>query len=87
MLRDDYHQRINSVGGTVRLNQIVEALFHTPYLRVADLPARLNVTYPTAQADIDRLVQAGILSRLENVGHKTFYAPEVFEIVFADVAG
>jgi hypothetical protein len=24
---------------------------------------------------------------LENVGHKTFYAPEAFEIVFADVAG
>jgi len=86
-IKDEYAFRLASVGGSLRLGQIVESLFQSPYVRVADLPQRLNVTYPTARADINRLVQAGILSELPNVSPKTFYAREIFNVAYEDIEG
>lgn len=85
IVREDFMQRVTSVGGSVRLNQIVEDIFHSPFVRVADLPAHLNVTYPTAKADIQRLADAGILQELPNVNPRTFYAPEVFNIAYDEL--
>jgi Fic family protein len=86
-VKDEYASRLASVGGSLRLSQIVEGLFQSPYVRVADLPQCLHVTYPTAKADVDRLVQAGILSELPNVSPKTFYAKEVFAVAYEDIEG
>ena len=72
-------------GRFVRLNNIVEDIFNSPFIRIADLPEKLDVTYPTAKADIDRLVEAGILSELEKVTPKTFYAPEVFNVAYDEM--
>jgi Fic family protein len=84
-IREDFTKRVGAVGGSVRLNQIVEDIFHSPFVRIASLPKRLAVTYPTAKADVERLVQAGILSELENVTPKTFYAPEVFNVAYEEM--
>jgi len=84
-IREDFARRINEVGGSVRLTQIAEDIFDSPFVRIADLPKRLNVTYPTAKADVDRLVAAGILKELENVSPKTFYAPEVFNAAYEEI--
>jgi len=84
-IREDFTRRITAVGGAVRLTQIVEDIFYSPFVRVADLPERLNVTYPTAKADVDRLVQAGMLKELENIAPKTFYAPEVFNVAYEEM--
>jgi Fic family protein len=78
-------QKLTEVGGSVRLNQIVETLFHSPFVRVADMAKQLQVTYPTAKADIDRLVKARMLRPLKNATQKTFYAPEVYEAAYADI--
>jgi DeoR/GlpR family transcriptional regulator of sugar metabolism len=74
--------KLHDVGGSVRLHQIVEDIFQSPFLRIADLARRLDVTYPTANADVERLVQAGILQALEGISPKTFYAPEVFGVAY-----
>lgn len=84
-VKEEYVSRLANAGGSVRLGQIVEDLFQTPYVRIADLPQRLGVTYPTARADVERLVQAGILSELPNVSPKTFYAKEVFDVAYEDI--
>ena len=84
-IREGFMQRIKAVGGNVRLTQIMEDIFYSPFVRIADLPERLNVTYPTAKADVDRLVQAGILKELENISPKTFYAPEVFNVAYEEI--
>jgi len=81
-IRDNFMQRLSSTGGSVRLNKIVESIFYSPFIRIADLPKILDVTYPTAKADIDRLVEIGILSELENIAPKTFYAPDVFNAAY-----
>ncbi len=78
-------QRLAEVGGSVRLNQIVENLFRSPYVRVTDVAKELEVTYPTAKADIDRLVKAGILRELKKVSQKTFYAYEVYDAAYRDI--
>jgi Fic family protein len=84
-IREQFMQRLEPVGGSIRLNRIVEDIFNSPFIRIADLPEKLGVTYPTAKSDIDRLVDAGILSELENVTPKTFYAPEVFNIAYEEM--
>jgi Fic family protein len=84
-LREDYMRRLENVGGKVRMNRIVDDLFHLPMVRVVDLPARLGITYPTAKADLDRLVAAGILAELEGEQVRAYYAPEIFQIVYADM--
>ena len=81
-VRELFTNRITNAGGSIRLSQIVDDIFHSPFVRIADLPARLDVTYPTAKADIERLVDAGILEALPNIYPKTYYAPEVYRVAY-----
>jgi Fic family protein len=84
-LRERFMNQITESGGSVRLLQIVEGIFHSPFIRVADLPARLGVTYPTAKADIDRLVDSNILRELPDTYPKTYFAPEVFAVSYDEI--
>ncbi len=84
-VRERFTAQIAEVGGSTRLNQIVEDIFHSPFVRIADLPKRLGVTYPTAKSDVDRLIQADILHELPDVWPKTLYAPEVFSIAYEEL--
>jgi Fic family protein len=84
-VKEAFMKRVGKVGGSVRLNQIVEGIFESPFVRIADLPQRLGITYPTAKADVERLVEAEILSELPNVAPKTYYAPEVFNVAYDEM--
>lgn len=84
-VREAFNERLVEAGGHVRLTQIVEQIFHHPFIRVADLPEKLNVTYPTANSDVDRLAQVGILKKLPDVSPKTFYAPEVYSVAYEEL--
>lgn len=84
-IREQFMKRVSEVGGSIRLNQIVESIFHSPFVRIADLPKHLNVTYPTAKADVERLVQAGILKELPDVPIRTYYSPEVFNVAYDEM--
>jgi Fic family protein len=84
-LREDYLNRVKAAGGHVRLYEVVESLFRSPVVRVADLPARLGVTYPTAKADVERLIGVGILAELHDTAARTVYAHEIFRIAYADL--
>lgn len=81
-LRDNFMARIQNVGGSVRLSAIIERVFYSPFVRVTDIQRELEVTYPTAAADADRLVKAGILQVLPNVRPKTFYAPDIYSVAY-----
>lgn len=86
-VRETYNQRLIEAGGNVRLNQIVEQIFFAPFVRIADLPNKLDVTYPTAKSDVARLAQVGILKELPGVSPKTFFAPEVFKVAYDELEG
>ena len=82
-LRENHRNRLSSSGeGSVRLASIVDGIFESPFVRVADLVRRMEVTYPTAKKDVERLEQFGILKELANVYPKTYYSPEVFQVAY-----
>lgn len=85
-LHDEYFNRVKAAGGNVRLYAIVEGLFRSPVVRIADLPKRLSVSYPTAKADVERLISAGILSEFADTPIRTVFAHEVFRIAYADLS-
>lgn len=84
-IKDRFLKRTQEVGGSVRLTQIVEDVFYSPFVRITELKRKLGVSYPTAQADVDRLRQAGILQELPNISPKTYYAPEVFGVAYEEL--
>lgn len=84
-LRDDYHQRVATTGGAVRLNQLVDGLFEAPAVTVPQVAKRFEVTYPTAKSDITRLVRLGILREgPEMMYPKTFFAPAILDTAYRD---
>lgn len=84
-IREEFSRRAADVGGTVRLTDIIEGIFSWPFVRVSQLAKRLDVSYPTAKSDLERLVQANVLRELPNVTPKTFYAPEVFNVGYGEL--
>ena len=81
-LRDEYRERVDQTKGNVRLHRIVEDLFKTPVVRVADLPQRLSVTRPTADSDVRKLVDAEILRQIPDYSPMTYYGPDIFAIAY-----
>ena len=81
-LSTDFKERVNTLAGSWRLQSIVDHLFLVPAVRIPSLAARLEVTYPTARADVEKLVSAGILLELPDGVPKTYYAPEILNITF-----
>jgi Fic family protein len=81
-LRNDCHARADLSGG--RAHQLIEGLFSNPIVRITDVVKRLHVTYPTAKADIGKLIKFGILKELPNVYPKAFWAPEVFRAAYSE---
>lgn len=81
-LRRDFHNRTVSAGGSTRLHQIIEELFAQPVITVARMASRYEVSYPTANSDIQKLVKVGILKDLPGVYPKTYCAPEIMAIAY-----
>ncbi|TWT85881.1 Adenosine monophosphate-protein transferase SoFic [Posidoniimonas polymericola] len=81
-LRDEHFERLSKTRGAVRLHGIVEGLYQTPVVTIASLPEAYQVTYPTAKADVEKLVKLEILSEWPDKHPKTYYAPEIFDIAY-----
>lgn len=84
-LREDMHERTEN-DGVARIHAIIENLFESPVVRIADLARKHRVTYPTAKSDVAYLADKGILADLPNSGVKTFFSPEIFSIAYDDYA-
>ena len=61
-------------------------MFIHPFAGVADVARRLDVTYPTAKSDLDKLTDVGILKLLPGHSPKTYYAPEIFDIAYENIS-
>ena len=81
-LHRDFHSRANTAGGTVRLSRIIDRLFISPVIRVTHARDLLEVTYPTARADLMKLKDLGILTYLEAVEPTTFACLPIFAITY-----
>lgn len=83
-LREGYR---SAVGDQRRLPRIVEMLFTNQFVRPSSLASELDVTYPTAQRDIDRLVELKILRELKGSYPKLYVAMEIYDVAFWEPDG
>ena len=83
-LHCDFHDRVKDSGGSIRLSQIVDDLFTVPVVVPAKLKDKLDVSYPTARSDVDKLEELGILSELEDTKNITYYSPQVLSVIHAE---
>lgn len=72
-------QRMNG-----RMHLLVSSLFSFPILRIVDAARRMNVTYPTAKADITKLVDLDILEPLRGATPKTYVARAIFDAAYRE---
>lgn len=80
----DYYQRITAPS--TRTETIIRQLFKNPIVNIAEVRRICgNIGYNTAQRDIDRLVDDGILSPLGTRRPKSYYSREIWEIAYSDI--
>lgn len=82
-LHRDFHHRLK--GGSVRLSSIVDGLFDSPAVSVMHVKRTLNVTYPTARADLRKLEALGILKPLEGLPTITYYCDQIYDVTHKDI--
>lgn len=80
--KQDYADRVLTIGGSVRLQGIVDGIFESPLIEITRLRDRFAIDYKTAKADVAKLVDANILAELPDQYPKTYYAPELFNIAY-----
>lgn len=83
-LRSDYHNRVKSDGGSVRLLAIVDNLFVSPVAIVSRTAEEMGVTYPTARADLKRLDHLGIIAEFERANQITYLCNDILRITYVD---
>ena len=83
-LKEQFRQRVFDAGGNARMQQIAVKLFDTPFLRVTDCVKLLEITYPTAKSDLDKLVQVGLLQIDTETTVRSYWAPEIVVAAFED---
>ena len=81
-LSASYRDRVTSLAGSWRLQNMVDALFLRPVISISSAAKHYNISYPTARSDIEKLLSAQILQEIPNSYPKTYFAPEVFDITY-----
>jgi Fic family protein len=79
-----YREKLNEIGGSVRLSAIVDDLFYSPVAIVTYVQRKHGVTYPTARSDLRKLEECGILKELSGVGQISYYCPPIISITYED---
>ena len=84
-LRREMLDRLST--GSVRLPQIIERLFVNPIVTAPQLTRLFDVTYPTAKADIDRLIDLEILSPIEASSNpRAYFGNGILRIAYGDLS-
>ena len=81
-LREDWHRRLAQARTSALALRLADALFQTPVLTIPQAQRLLGVTYPSAQRNVEKLVQVGILQLVGGTSYgKTYTAPELLDMV------
>lgn len=83
-LHRQFHDQVNSIGGSIRLSTIVDQLFVSPVITVTEARNLTAVTYPTASKDLAKLAAAGILSELPRAQQISYYCGPIFKITYEE---
>jgi Fic family protein len=81
-IKAEYHETIQSASP--RTHPIIDGLFHDPIVTAPSLAAKHGVTWPTAKADIERLLDVGILKELPDTWPRAYYAPQIMTAAYGE---
>lgn len=82
-LRADWSKRLVAARSALP-SRLADMLLETPLVSIPQVQHALEVTYPTAQSNVQKLVDADILRQLgESSYGKTYVAWEIFDIITA----
>jgi Fic family protein len=81
-LQTSWRERLTQVRRSALLLRLVDGLFESPVITIPEAQRLLEVTYPSARHNVEKLVEAGILQQMgESSYAKTFVASEILEII------
>lgn len=85
-LRESFKQRLVQVKVSPRLNLIVEDLFTNPVATAKSVMLTYKTSQPTARADLEKLVDVGILETVElkQRRQKGYFCSDIFRITYED---
>lgn len=84
-LRKRYMELLNQGGGNIRLNQLIEHLFESPAITIPQFADMCGIHYNTARADIERLLEANILTESDMQARpRIYFASEILDIAYSD---
>ncbi len=81
-LRGTWHTQMTQTRSSSHMIALVDSLFEYPVLTISRAKNLLGVTYPSAQKNVQKLVDAGILKSMdESTYNKIFIAEDIIRIV------
>jgi Fic family protein len=83
-LKENFHEKLMAASPTPRSLALADFLFKEPIVRIVGIQEHFKTHYQTAQADIEKLAEVGILRQLSGRRPKTFYAPEIMFTAYGD---
>lgn len=84
-LRNQYTETLAETGGNVRLNRLLEYLFESPAVTVAQVAEMCGTQYNTARSDINRFIDVNILVESDiSARPKIYFAPRIMDIAYRD---
>jgi Fic family protein len=86
-LKEEYRNRLEGSDSPGRIYQIVDDLFVRPFTTAPWIKEKFKKTYPTARADLERLVDLGILSDIEMRlrRQKAYLCQDIFRITYEEI--
>lgn len=82
-LRQDYRNRTTSARSSALLGAMIDRLFTLPAITITAAARELNVTYPAAKKNVEKLVACGILSEPEPGRNRIYMAREIIAMLEA----
>ena len=81
-LQLEWRKRLTSARASALLLRLADELFESPVITIQQAREHLKITYPSAQKNIQKLVDAQVLRPLRGAAYgKTFVADAIFRII------
>ncbi len=79
-----FKDQVKEIGGSYRLGAIVDELFVSPVIRIPHVTKKYDVSFPTAKADLEKLVEVNILSPAKRTVQITYMCLDIINITYKD---
>ncbi len=86
LLHEQYRDLLQARKESANALQLLDSLFENPYTTASHAASRLGITYAGAQGILNRLVAAGILSKLPSGWPRLYAARELLTAIEAPIA-